>query len=82
MQYFVGGLVGALVATIFMVLVAYYMPQRRPIASAVDEALKEHWRQWDANEAARNAHLACIANAVTRWEQRYTRRKKNPEGGQ
>jgi hypothetical protein len=82
MQYIVGGLVGVVVTLVLAILVANYAPQRRPLASALDEALKIHWRQWDANEEERNLYLARIADAAETWEARYTRRKKAPVASQ
>lgn len=76
MAYFIGGLIGALVALVFMSIMGKVRP---PNPTEVDEALMEHWKEWDTNEAVRNQHLARIAQAVTTWEQRYTRKKAKKE---
>ena len=73
MQYFIGGLVGVVLTFVFMSIMSKFLP---PNPSEVDEALMKHWKQWDMNEYQRNLYLQKIADSVTTWEQRYTRRVK------
>jgi hypothetical protein len=78
MQYFIGGLVGVVVALVYLSIMGKVIP---PNPTEVDEALMKHWRRWDTNEEERNIDMKRIADAVTTWEQRYTRKKVKREEG-
>ena len=76
MAYFIGGLVGVVILLLIQYLVDILTPPRKREVTSVETAILELWRQNVAAQQEENSHLSRIADAVTTWEQRYTRRVK------
>lgn len=97
MSYFIGGLVGAALALIVAVIMANVVPEKKRRPSSAEIELLQYWRDAIDRQLVICDHLghliavmkdhreatSRIADAVTMWEQRYTRRshKAKPKEG-
>ena len=72
MQYLIGALGGMLVEAFVLFLAGKY-------AGKFNRELLEYWRVATLEHRQENESLARIADAVTTWEQRYTRRNRKAE---
>jgi hypothetical protein len=81
MDYIIGGLGGALLVAAFLFLFSKFGGNLNG-SIEFNRTLMEYWQVATQEHREENRHLARIADAVTAWEQRYTRRKGKREEAQ
>ena len=77
-MFWTGLMSGALLMLVVVVLSANYLPPRKPNphTEAFDNRLVDYWERVERRMDEQVAVWKRIADAVTTWEQRYTRKKK------